>query len=149
MSIVFVEGDLFNYPNLGAFAHGCNCAGSMGKGIALEFKNRFPKMYHAYRKECKDGRFNPGDVFVWKKGQIIIFNLGTQKTWRTKATLVAIATSVQKMMRLATDMSVHSIGIPRIGAGLGGLNWEDVKQILILIANEFVIELVVFEMYQN
>jgi len=40
MPTLFVSGDLFHHPGLKAFAHGCNCAGAMGKGIALEFRER-------------------------------------------------------------------------------------------------------------
>jgi O-acetyl-ADP-ribose deacetylase (regulator of RNase III) len=149
MSIIFVEGDLFNYPNLDAIAHGCNCAGAMGKGIALEFKNRFPDMYQVYREHCLNGKFGLCDVFVWKKGSIVIFNLGTQQTWRSKATLIAITESVHKIMQLAHNMGLHRIGIPRIGAGLGGLDWDDVKQILTQIANEYDLELVVFQIYKK
>ena len=30
-----------------------NCTGAMGKGIALEFKNRFPDMYEDYAQRCQ------------------------------------------------------------------------------------------------
>ena len=39
------EGDIFRIPQIRNYAHGCNCAGAMGKGIALQFKDRFPQMY--------------------------------------------------------------------------------------------------------
>ena len=55
MSIVFLKGDLFNHGDLQTFAHGCNCAGAMGKGIALEFRRRFPSMYLDYKQRCADG----------------------------------------------------------------------------------------------
>lgn len=148
MSITFVEGDLFTYPNIDALAHGCNCAGAMGKGIALEFKKRFPRMYETYRNRCLSGQFNLGDVFVWTEDSIVIFDLGTQRSWRSKATIPAITESVQKMLLIGQKMGIRRIGIPRIGAGLGGLEWDDVKQILTQIANKFDIELVVFQTYR-
>jgi O-acetyl-ADP-ribose deacetylase (regulator of RNase III) len=40
MSIEARTGDLFAQPDLTALAHGCNCAGAMGKGIAVPFKQR-------------------------------------------------------------------------------------------------------------
>jgi O-acetyl-ADP-ribose deacetylase (regulator of RNase III) len=30
-----------------------NCVGVMGKGIALEFKKRFPEMFDDYEKRCE------------------------------------------------------------------------------------------------
>ncbi len=145
MPIIFIKGDLFSYRGLDAICHGCNCAGAMGKGIALEFRKRYPSMYNKYKQKCKDGSFNTGDVFFWKEDALTIFNLGTQKTWRTKATLEAINASVTKMLEIASRMKIPKIGIPRIGAGLGGLSWSRVKKELIDIADNHPIELIVFE----
>jgi O-acetyl-ADP-ribose deacetylase (regulator of RNase III) len=69
MSIEIVSGDLFkNRHRAQAFAHRCNCQGSMGAGIAVGFKERYPAMYEEYRRRCKvtPREFNPGDVFLWK-----------------------------------------------------------------------------------
>lgn len=68
MSIEFVRGDLLA-SSLPAVAHGCNCAGAMGKGIALDFKRRFPKMFTEYKALCKKvffflETFLPGKVTV-------------------------------------------------------------------------------------
>jgi len=53
MSIAFVSGDLFaNASSVQAFAHGCNCAGAMGAGIAVGFRTRYPAMYEEYRRRC-------------------------------------------------------------------------------------------------
>lgn len=67
---------MFNYPGLVSYAHGCNCAGAMGKGIALDFKVRFPKMYEEYKVRCKNGTFSLGDVFVYSSPPFTVFNLG-------------------------------------------------------------------------
>lgn len=147
MPATFIRGDLFHH-GLSALAHGCNCAGAMGKGIAVEFRSRFPKMYAEYKRRCKDGRFDLGDVFAWTEGALTIFNLGTQKTWRTKAALPAIETSLREMVRLAEAAGITRVGVPRIGAGLGGLAWTDVRAVLEAIGRTTTLELVVFEDYQ-
>jgi O-acetyl-ADP-ribose deacetylase (regulator of RNase III) len=87
----FVKGDLFQTRDLDALAHGCNCAGAMGKGIAVEFRKRFPEMYAEYKARCARRSFALGDVFAWRQGDITIFNLGTQRTWRTRADLTGVA----------------------------------------------------------
>ena len=52
--LVIVAGDLFaNVHDVQAFAHGCNCQGSMGAGIAVTFRTRYPEMYEQYRALCK------------------------------------------------------------------------------------------------
>ena len=120
-------GDIFKIKGVTNYAHGCNCAGAMGKGIALQFKEKFPKMYKQYKALCKDGKFNLGDVFEYNYGEGYIFNLGTQATWRTKADINAIGQSISKMLFLASENRVEKIALPKIGAGLGGLNWDNVK----------------------
>jgi hypothetical protein len=64
MTIIFVSGDLFADPSLDGLAHGCNCVGAMGAGIAMEFRRRYPEMYLQYKKHCDSGDFVPGTVFV-------------------------------------------------------------------------------------
>jgi O-acetyl-ADP-ribose deacetylase (regulator of RNase III) len=145
MPTLFVSGDLFGAPDLPALAHGCNCAGAMGKGIATEFRKRFPEMYAAYKRQCKEGRFGLGDVFLWRQGSLTIFNLGTQKTWRTKAELHDVEKALREMIRLAEHEGVARIGLPRIGAGLGGLRWNTVRAKLVEIGAPTRVELIVFE----
>jgi O-acetyl-ADP-ribose deacetylase (regulator of RNase III) len=81
MPILFVSGDLFdNAYGVRAIAHGCNCQGSMGAGIAKAIRARYPAMYEEYRRSCKaDPRlFNLGDCWLWKsEDRPRVFNLGT------------------------------------------------------------------------
>ena len=112
-------------------AHGCNCAGSMGKGIAAQFKARWPAMFERYEELCEESRFKPGDVFPWQEGGVTIFNLGTQRHWRTKASFRAIEAALATMIAMAEERGIETIVLPRIGAGLGKASWERIKQILI------------------
>jgi O-acetyl-ADP-ribose deacetylase (regulator of RNase III) len=116
MAIEEREGDLFE-TSARALAHGCNCAGAMGRGIAVEFRKRWPDMFSRYRELCEGGRFKPGDLFVWTSEDRIIYNLGTQRTWRTKASPEAIALAVQEMVDHARQHDIGSIAMPKIGAG--------------------------------
>jgi O-acetyl-ADP-ribose deacetylase (regulator of RNase III) len=129
MAVQEREGDLFE-ASAQALAHGCNCAGAMGKGIAVEFRKRWPDMYDRYRELCRNRKFNPGNLFVWTTEDLIIYNLGTQRTWRTKASPEAIALAVQRMVDHARKHDIGSIAMPKIGAGLGGLDWREVRIIL-------------------
>lgn len=129
------KGDIFSLKDVSSFAHGCNCAGAMGKGIALQFRQKFPQMYYEYKLLCKKGIFVPGDVFDFDYGNGHIYNLATQLTWRTKAKIEFIQTSMLKMFELATSEQVSKIAMPTIGAGLGGLIWTDVKNVICDISN--------------
>lgn len=129
--IKYIErGDIFAIPGVTSYAHGCNCVGAMGKGIAVQFRNKFPAMYEKYRRLCADGLFRVGDVFDYDYGDGHVYNLGTQASWRTQAKPEYIRASVEKMLALAQADGVDRIALPAIGAGLGGLKWEDVKTVL-------------------
>lgn len=136
MPVSFETGDIFATAGICGYAHGCNCAGAMGKGIAVSFRKRWPAMYEEYRRQCRAGNFNLGNVFVWEEGGAVVFNLGTQKSWTTKAELWAIETSLVEMIHLAEQRGILQIALPRIGAGLGGLDWNDVRSTLLSLGNK-------------
>ena len=152
MPIDFVSGDLFvNLYNAKAFAHGCNCQGSMGAGIAVGFRERYPEMYEQYRARCKakPREFNLGDVWLWKaKGQPWVFNLGTQEgVWRARASYEAIETALTRMRDLADTEGIGTIAIPRIGVGYGGLSWKEVREIVIRVFADWSGRLIVYEKF--
>ena len=124
------KGDIFRIDGVSSYAHGCNCAGAMGKGIAVQFKSKYPDMYLEYKQLCKENKFCPGDVFDYDYGNGHIYNLGTQATWRTRAKIEYIEKALIQMLELASGDNVTAIALPAIGAGLGGLKWDDVKRIL-------------------
>lgn len=146
--IRFVTGDMFA-SELPALAHGCNCAGAMGAGIAIEFRTRWDTMYRVYQERCKKGRFRLGDVMLWTTPTQYIFNLGTQSTWRDKADLRAITEAVERMTIVATELQIPHIVMPRIGAGLGGLDWGPVRDRLIQVIDHAPVVVDVVETFQK
>jgi O-acetyl-ADP-ribose deacetylase (regulator of RNase III) len=150
MPIQFIAGDLFeNVHRVQAFAHGCNCQGSMGAGIAKTFRARYPKMYEEYRTRCKavPRQFNLGDCWLWKAdGELWVFNLGTQEGyWRSRASYDAIATSLKEMRRQADAEGITRIALPRIGVGYGGLSWKKVRGIIEAVFGDWPAALIVYE----
>ena len=67
------EGDIFSIEGVTNYAHGCNCAGSMGRGIVVQFRKRFPRMYENYRQMCLNKTFRPGDVYDYNYGSYLMF----------------------------------------------------------------------------
>lgn len=149
MTVHCTTGDLFETPEFVGLAHGCNCAGAMGKGIALQFRQRFPGMYQAYRRACDAGEFELGDVFVWQAEDRTVFNLATQKHWRSDAELSAIRESTAEMLAEAERLKIEIIALPQIGAGLGGLEWEEVKQVILDVASDSDVSIVVVEEFER
>lgn len=125
-----VQGDLFTVSGLDALAHGVNCIGVMGAGIAKEFKRRYPAMFEEYARLCRRDRLYLGDTFAWKAREAWIYNLATQPRPGPCATLDAVAKAVENMVDMATAVNVRRIGMCRVGCGLGGLRWPDVRPII-------------------
>ena len=149
--VTYIEqGNIFNLEGIQNFAHGCNCAGAMGKGIAIQFKEKFPKMYLEYKRLCKEGLFSLGDLYTYNYENGTVFNLGTQTTWKTKADINAVESSLVKMLSYAHQNNIFKIALPKIGAGLGGLNWNDVKFVIDKVAKDYPkIDLFVVENYKE
>jgi O-acetyl-ADP-ribose deacetylase (regulator of RNase III) len=141
MPIHFLAGDLFANGVAQALAHGGNCQGSMGAGIAKSFRERYPGMYEEYRERCKANprQFNLGDEWLWKEaGKPWVFNLGTQERfWHARASYEAIETALEKMKKQSIEERILRIAMPRIGAGLGGLSWKKVRAIIELVFNDW------------
>lgn len=136
--IIEKSGDLFASPQLKNLGHGCNCVGSMGKGIAVAFRRKFKKMAIEYNKLCNRGKYRPGDSFVWQEKGYTVFNLATQKDyWKDKATLERIEASLSLACEQAEELGLTYIAIPRIGAGLGGLNTKDVRRVITDVAGKY------------
>jgi O-acetyl-ADP-ribose deacetylase (regulator of RNase III) len=152
MGVVYVSGDPFgNQHGAQAFAQGCNCQGSMGAGIAVGFRERYPAMYAEYRRRCKakPREFNIGDCFLWKSDAAPwVFSMGTQEdTWRSRATYVAVETALRAMRTQADAEGVRTIAVPRIGAGYGGLSWTRVRGIIESLFADWNGSLYVYEEY--
>ena len=153
MPIHFISGDLFsNRHNAQALAHGCNCQGSMGAGVAKGFRERYPEMYEEYRRRCKaePRAFNLGDAFLWREaGRPAVFNLGTQERfWHARASYEAIETALGAMKARADAEGITTIALPRIGVGYGGLSWKKVKGVVEAVFREWPGTLYVYETYE-
>ena len=131
-TVTFISGDLLNHPGLMAIAHGCNCQGVMGAGVAAGVRAKYPGCYKEYRDLCKQRRFKLGDVHAWKDpaSGVVVFNLATQDKPGPTATITALAAALRTLEVKCSARGIKRVGIPRIGAGLGGLVWSVVKAVL-------------------
>lgn len=152
MAIHYVSGDLFsNDHGARALAHGVNCKGSMGAGIAIGFRERYPEMYEEYRRRCKatPRELNPGDCLLWKTGeQLWVFNLATQEDyWRSRATYEVVERALAGMREQAEAEGILTIAMPRIGTGYGGLSWKKLRAIVERVFDGWQGTLYVYEEY--
>lgn len=126
--ITSTQGNLLD-ADVEALVNAVNTVGVMGKGIALMFKKRFPANMAAYAKACKAGEVKTGKMFVTETGELPrwIVNFPTKQHWRAKSQMEWIIEGLVDLRRFIVDNNVQSIAIPALGAGNGGLNWNEVK----------------------
>ncbi|MCJ8498604.1 macro domain-containing protein [Chryseobacterium salipaludis] len=118
-----------------ALVNTVNTVGVMGKGIALQFKNRFPNNFKLYAKACKNKELNVGQLLVTEEedllsGKKIIINFPTKTTWRLPSEYQYIESGLTALVKVIEEKNIKSIAIPPLGAGNGGLDWNRVKPIL-------------------
>ncbi|ACV79076.1 macro domain-containing protein [Nakamurella multipartita] len=136
-NVVERSGDLFR-SGADAIAHGVNTFGLMGAGVALGARTRFPQAYREYRGWCRTGRLLPGGAHIWVPPAgadlPILVNLASQDRpgpharldWMTEALHAAERTLVE----LSDRRPGWRLALPRIGCGIGGLDWSQVCPVL-------------------
>lgn len=128
--IEYKAGDILN-ADVEALVNTVNCVGVMGRGIALQFRKKFPPNYKAYQSACERKEIRPGHMFVFETGGLInpryIINFPTKRHWRGKSRMEDIETGLDALAGEIRAHGIRSIAIPPLGSGLGGLDWPDVR----------------------
>lgn len=121
--------------NAEALVNTVNTVGIMGKGVALQFKEHFPLNYKLYKKACEAGEVKLGKMFVTETGQLTstkyIINFPTKADWRSYSKLSQIAEGLDDLVRVVQEKQIKSIAVPPLGCGNGGLDWKDVKPLIV------------------
>jgi O-acetyl-ADP-ribose deacetylase (regulator of RNase III) len=111
-----------------------NCVGIAGRGISLQFKKAFPENSRAYEGACRRGELQPGSVLIFETGQITnpryIINFPTKRHWKGKSRLEDIKSGLISLADEIRKYEIHSIAIPPLGCGLGGLDWKVVRPLI-------------------
>lgn len=122
-----VKGDLFDLKwDFEALGHGVNCRGLMGAGIAPTFKALYPSMHTRYVYLCENDRLTPGGLFPWysHKDERWIYNIASQDKPGRDARLEWLRTGLQNVAGHMLRHDVTTLGLPFIGAGIGGLTQQ-------------------------
>lgn len=124
--MLYLTGDLIAAPEP-VIGHGCNLSGVMGAGIARQIRSTYPGAYTSYRSHFANGRLGGFDIYM---GDRVVVNLYTQPRPGRCADLDAIHQSVLGAIEALGHFGHRRLALPRIGAGLGGLHWADVFDVL-------------------
>lgn len=130
-----IKGDLVEMAKVGDFdviVHGCNCYHSMTGGIARQLKETFPEISKSDEKTTygdisKLGSFS-STIITLDSGKLLnIINAYTQYMPGRDVRYGAILESFIKINIAFPD---KKIGIPKIGCGIAGGEWDIVEQII-------------------
>jgi len=112
-----------------------NCKGVMGAGLALQFKNKYPKIFRMYHHNCKNLRLFIGCVnYIHASDGSWFCLFPTKVHWKDKSKYDWIEQGLHYMK--IRKVPVTSIAFPKIGCGLGELDWNKVKKSIIDILGE-------------
>lgn len=103
-----------------------NTVGVMGKGIALEFKRRYPEMFKRYKELCEKRQLDIGKLYVYRTDHHWVLNFPTKKHWRRPSEPEFIEKGLQKFVAAYTSQGIISASFPQLGCGNGGLDWDGV-----------------------
>ena len=130
--IRFATGDIFAQP-VDAIVNPVNCVGVMGRGLALQFKQRYHEAFLGYRDACAQGQVVPGRMFLFdtRAGRPRwIVHFPTKRHWRHPSAIGDIDAGLQDLAIVIPRHGIASLAIPPLGCGLGGLDWQAVRPIV-------------------
>lgn len=126
--------EAFEKGEVGVIAHQANCFNTMGAGIAKALKDAYPEVYIADCKTTKGDKKKLGGYSVASTLDGLVFNLYGQYHYGRGELHTDYAALRESLLNMA-HMLRHSgfcgkIGIPKLGCGLAGGQWEEVELIV-------------------
>lgn len=117
-----------------ALVNTVNTHGVMGKGIALQFKKAFPENFAQYERACKAGEVVVGRMCLYRTvfpQPRFIVNFPTKKHWRQPSKLSYIKDGLTDLIAVIEREKIRSIAVPPLGCGNGGLEWSEVRPLIV------------------
>jgi len=117
-------GDIFE-SDAQTLTNTVNCVGVMGKGIAKQFKERFPEMYDDYVERCERGEVQLGRPYLYRRMyEPWILNFPTKGHWRAVSDLSDIKRGLEHVLDHYKEWEIESLAVPPLGCGNGQLDWR-------------------------
>lgn len=132
-------GNIFDHMISGILVHGCNYQCKMEKGFAKDFKNKYPKAYMKYVDDIQTGQISVGDI-SWSYTPLLYLASGiTQEFYGSDGEKYVSYDAVDSVMNKVFDLAARQkmpVHMPKIGAGLGGGNWDIISSIVLVNAEK-------------
>lgn len=154
--IEFTQGNLLD-SDAEALVNTVNTVGVMGKGVALMFKEAFPENFGEYEAACHAKKVQLGKMFVTHRQSLLgpkwIINFPTKGHWRYPSKMEWVERGLDDLKEVILDKGIRSVALPPLGSGNGGLEWTDVRKVIIeKLGNVDDVQFIVYEptkQYQN
>lgn len=123
--IEFRQGNIFD-SGAQVLVNPVNCVGISGKGLAKEFKDRYPDNQKIFEYYCRNKQLQPGELLLYRQQEPVqvIFNVATKDHWQNPSELPWIFDCVYNIRHFAILLGVKSVALPALGCGNGGLDWK-------------------------
>lgn len=123
-----------------------NCVGVMGKGIALEFKKRYPAMFADYTRACRRCEVVPGRLHTYRVAtNYLIVNFPTKRHWRDPSRYEDIGAGLDALRDLLAPLGHVHVTLPALGCGNGGLDWNIVSRMVDIALGALCAEIFVYQ----
>lgn len=126
-----------------------NTVGVMGKGLAAAFKERYPQMFTQYKSICDAGELKPGGLWLWKGEEQWVLNFATKKHWRYPSKIEYVRDGLLEFRKNYDQMGIREIAFPRLGCGNGGLDWQDVRPLMLSLLYDLPITIYIHDFEKN
>jgi len=147
MPIKFTSGNILNDKSE-ALVNPVNAIGVSGKGLALEFKKKFPGMFKSYQEACAKGIVQLGKIFMYETDSLehpkFIICFPTKGHWKDSSNLENIRQGLTHLKLIIDSYNITSIALPKLGCGLGKLSWKTVRPIILEELNDSKSEIIIY-----
>ncbi|MCB9024754.1 MAG: macro domain-containing protein [Bdellovibrionaceae bacterium] len=127
--ITYLTGNIFE-SKAQVITNAVNCKGVMGKGLAAQFKTKFPEMYDDYKAKCDKKNLRIGEPYLWLGDETEILNFPTKDDWKQPSKLEYIDSGLKYLANHYQEIGISTIAMPALGCGLGGLEWSEVSSLI-------------------
>jgi len=150
-----VSGDIL-LSSARAIAHGVSPNDDFHQGLALQLRERMPALYKDFRHFCQTKHPKPGEKWTWVSADgVRVVNLFTQEgaydhgSKPGRASVSNVNHALHALRNLVQREQIASIALPRVGCGVGGLSWNDVKPLIEKQLGDLGIPVYVYSDYQK
>lgn len=144
-----IIGNIFE-SKMDVLVYAVNCVGVMGKGIASEFKKRYPVMFKEYKELCQQQLIKTGTLYpYYDNDKVKIINFPTKQHWRSPSKIEYIIDGLKWFINNYERLSIDSITFPPLGCGNGGLTWDCIGPIMYYYLKDLPIDIEIYAPYNT